>query len=137
MSVQRDRQARSAQIEQDAESASIGTVNASRSRPPTTRSTRWTARQPAPAAAATRGATSRPPTCVSRAGSWRSTTVSLHLDGRPQVEGDVGDHVLLAADQSPATYLGQNAPDIEVVPSCSALGMAQEAGVHPCVPERQ
>ena len=52
-----------------------------------------------------------------------------------QVEGDVDDHVLLAADEPAPTALEQDVADVDAVASDGDLGVAQEAGVDAGVAE--
>jgi hypothetical protein len=58
--------------------------------------------------------------------------VFLCTDGRvtpgvaSQVEGDIDDHVLLTADQSPATHLEEDGADLDTVPIGSGLSVSQE-----------
>jgi hypothetical protein len=60
--------------------------------------------------------------------------------GRPgpgggQVQGDVDDHVLLAADQAAAADLHEDVARVDAVGDGGTLGVAQEAGVHTGVAE--
>src|SRR5690606_28013663 len=74
----------------------------------------------------------------SRARKWagrsgRDLTSSLRNEG----EGDVDDHVFLAADQAALAALGEDVAYVEVVAGCGGLGVTQERGVHPGIPEGQ
>lgn len=52
-----------------------------------------------------------------------------------KVEGDVGEHVLLAADEGPPAGLDEEPSRVDPVRGGGAFGVAQEAGVDPGVSE--
>jgi hypothetical protein len=76
-------------------------------------------------------------TSASSSASARSCGDSVIVARTHQIEGNVDEHVFLAANHAATSGFLEEGPRVDVVAFGSDFGVPQKAGVHPCVAEGQ